>query len=131
MRLRPSKAYILLALLAVGIIAAGFAVSSDCTSTSADKVRPRIEKELPTGTQREAILRWLDDNSIRLLSEGTANQYSALSNAGAASTTRVIFASINAGRTGLFTERDVDIYFLLDSEGKLARVVVEDVKRGL
>lgn len=118
-------------LLSLGTIAFVLLVllfTVECTNTSVDDVRTKIEDDLPLGTPANAILQWLQQNDIELKAEGPVGRFPELQARGLSPATYVIVAGIdNTGSEPVLTTKHIAIYFLLDAKsGRLIEVIVEE-----
>jgi hypothetical protein len=106
-------------------------LASESTRVSVEDTREKVRRDLPIGTERSEILSWLAVNEIELGSEGRASEYFQTRNINVDPGARVIVGDIfNAGKE-LFGENHIEIYFVLDSQDRLADTIVVQTRTGL
>ncbi|MEX2160139.1 MAG: hypothetical protein WEB04_12130 [Dehalococcoidia bacterium] len=106
--------------------------SVDCTKTSTKDVEERITRELPLGSTSAEVISWLGANEIQHYGPRDAGEYSELRSRGIPPTSQVIEGFIgNTGFEGIFTTKNIEIFFVLTEDGRLREVIVTEGRTAL
>jgi hypothetical protein len=127
MKIRIAVGAIILGVLGVG--GALFYVSR--TWVTEDELQRELARELPEGSTQQQIFAFLDSKGADYGEPGTAEPYLYLEQRGVPPETLVIAAILRNTGWALFGRAHLKLYFILDNEGKLQQVYVDEVYDGV